>query len=137
MILPSGATVAVMDGSRFRLLRTKGVAPHLALRETAAGDVAGDNAGSGSRHHNGSSNPDRSRLAEDNYAAAVAARLNEMKARREISQLLLIADPRTLGEVRRHLGAALRDKVVGEISKDLVASSPEAIMAAIQDFRGP
>lgn len=40
---------------------------------------------------------------------------------------MVIADPRTLGELRRHFQAPLRAKLVGELAKDLVKHSAEAI----------
>jgi len=45
---------------------------------------------------------------------------------------LVIADPRTLGEMRRHYQPALSAKLVGEIAKDFVKHSVTSIKSAIE-----
>ncbi|WFP66183.1 host attachment protein [Mesorhizobium sp. WSM4904] len=43
----------------------------------------------------------------------------------------MIADPRTLGEMRRHYQPSLNAKLVGEIGKDFVKHSVESIKYAV------
>ena len=45
--------------------------------------------------------------------------------------MFLIADPRTLGEMRRHFHASLREKIIGELAKDFTEQPVSAIEAAI------
>ena len=78
MILPTGATVAVADGETVRLFRNTGVKPGVHLVEITAAAPAPAHAGSGSRHHTGSANPDGRRLVEDDFAAVTAAFLNKL-----------------------------------------------------------
>jgi protein required for attachment to host cells len=130
MILPNDATVAVVDGEKLRLFRNKGMEPNIRLTEEAA-DVEPANQGSGMRHRSTSANPDQSRLQEDDFAAAAAARLNRLALAGKIASLFVIADPRTLGELRRHLHEATKAKLVGDLAKDLTGSSVEKIEAAL------
>ncbi|RUT88823.1 host cell attachment protein, partial [Mesorhizobium sp. USDA-HM6] len=46
--------------------------------------------------------------------------------------VLIIADPRTLGELRRHYQPSLSAKLVGEITKDFVKHSVLSIEGAIE-----
>ncbi len=131
MILPNDATVAVVDGEKLRLFRNKGMEPSIRLTEEQAADVEPANQGSGMRHRSTSANPDQSRLEEDDFAAAAAARLNRLALAGKIASLFVIADPRTLGEMRRHLHEATKAKLVGDLAKDLTGSSVEKIEAAL------
>jgi len=131
MILPNDATVAVVDGEKLRLFRNKGMEPGIRLSEEQAADVEPANQGSGMRHRSTSANPDQSRLQEDDFAAAAAARLNRLALAGKIASLFVIADPRTLGELRRHLHEATKAKLVGDLAKDLTGSSVEKIEAAL------
>jgi len=131
MILPHDTMVAVVDGEKLRLFRNKGVEPHIQLAEETVADIHAPNQGSGSRHHSTSANHDRSRFAEDNFAAGAAARLNRLALDGEIASLFVIADPRSLGELRRHFHDATRKKLIGDLAKDLTHSSVETIEAAL------
>jgi protein required for attachment to host cells len=127
MILPNGATVAVVDGSRLRLFQNKGAEHGVHLMEIAAEGVERENAGSGSRHHTGAANPDSARLSEDDFSAAAAAALNKLSLEGAIEHLVLIADPRTLGEMRKHLSSQVVRKVIRDFPKDLTGHSTEEI----------
>jgi protein required for attachment to host cells len=131
MILPNDTTVAVVDGEKLRLFRNKGVEPHIRLAEEAVGGIQPANQGSGARHRSTSANPDRSRLEEDDFAAGAAARLNRLMLDGEIVSLFVIADPRTLGELRRHFHEVTRQNLVGDLARDLTGSSVEAIEDAL------
>lgn len=79
MILPTGATVAVVDGQTVRLLYNTGVKPGVHLVEITAAPPAAAHSGSGARHRTGSANSDGGRrLVEDDFAAATAAFLNKL-----------------------------------------------------------
>lgn len=131
MILPNDTTVAVVDGETLRLFRNKGVEPHVRLVEEAVTGVQPANQGSGARHRSTSANPDRSRLEEDDFAASAAAHLNRLMLDGEIVSLFVIADPRTLGELRRHFHAVTRQNLVGDLARDFTGSSVETIEAAL------
>ncbi len=130
MILPNDTTVAVANGEKLRLFRNKGMEPSIRLEEEEA-SIQPANQGSGGRHRSTSANPDESRLEEDNFAAAVAAHLNGMALDGSLSSLFVVADPRTLGEMRRHFRDALKARLIGDLAKDFTGSSVETIEAAL------
>lgn len=131
MILQNGTTVAVVDGRRLRLFLNKGHETRPELSEMISHNIDGHNAGSGARHRNSAANPDRSRLQEDDFAAAVAAALNSKMQDGTIEKLFLIADPRTLGEIRRNIERTHTPKLVGSIAKDLSERDLATIAQAI------
>lgn len=131
MIVAHDLIVAVLDGGRLRLFRNKAAEPHVDLVELPAAHLEPVNTGSGGRHRSSTANPDASRLDEDDFAAAVAAHLNHEVLAGRIERLFVIADPRTLGELRRHLHEATKAKLVGDLAKDLTGSSIEKIEAAL------
>ncbi|WP_206452828.1 host attachment family protein [Aurantimonas marina] len=132
MILPNGAIVAVADGTTLKLFRNKGVETRLDLVFFDDPAVAPVNPSSGSRHRSDSANPDRGRPAEDGFAAASAEYLNRLAVGGALDHLFLIADPRTLGEMRKHFHAKLQGKIVGELPKDLVGHPVDDIATAIR-----
>jgi protein required for attachment to host cells len=133
LILPPGTTVAVADGATLRLFRNKGVKPGVHLVEITSPRLGSTNSGSGARHHTGSANPDARRIVEDDFAAATAAFLNKRSLDGTIEQLVVIADPRTLGELRKHFHADLSGKIVGELAKDLSRRPLEDIASIIAE----
>ena len=131
MIMPNDTTVAVVDGTRMRLFRNKGVEPNIRLVALPDPEVKAINQGSGARHRSVSANPDDRRLAEDDFAAAAARYLTREALDGRIGSLFLIADPRSLGEMRRHFDGAVGSRLIGELAKDLTGHSPEAIESAL------
>jgi protein required for attachment to host cells len=131
MILANGTLVAVTDGEKLRLFRNNGHEPQIDLVELHEPGLHVANTGSGGRHRSSTANPDDSRLREDDFAAAVAGYLNREALTDAFEHLVLIADPRTLGELRKHFQASLKAKVVGELGKDLVKHPIEAIESTL------
>jgi hypothetical protein len=82
-----------------------------ALDRDHRGPPAPAHSGSGARHHTGSANPDGRRLVEDDFAAATAAFLNKLGLDGTIERLVVVSDPRTLGEMRKHFHRDLRGKI--------------------------
>jgi protein required for attachment to host cells len=89
------------------------------------------NTGSGGRHRSSTANPDASRLHEDDFAATVAAHLNHEVLAGRIERLFVIADPRTLGEVRRHLHKETSARLAGDLAKNLTGHGTDDIAAAL------
>lgn len=131
MELKKGALVAVVDGARLKLFSNAGDAGVLKLSEQSAGDVSTDNKGSGGRHASSSANPDDRQQDEDAFAAGVAELLNREATGGAVSEVVVIAAPRTLGELRKHYHKTLGAKLAGEISKDLTGHSVADIEKAI------
>ena len=69
---------------------------------------------------------------EDGVAAASAAQLNHLALDGSLDRLFVIADPRTLGELRKHFHARLQAKIVGELPKDLIDHTIHDIVMAIR-----
>jgi protein required for attachment to host cells len=101
------------------------------LVEIAVAPPAASHSGSGARHHTGSANPDGRRLAEDDFAAATAAFLNKLSLDGTIEHLVVVSDPRTLGEMRKHFHRDLKGKIIGEFAKDFSRRSLEDIASLI------
>ena len=133
MILPTGATVAVVDGGTVRLFHNPAVKFRVHLVETMAAPPAPAHSGSGARHHTGSANPDGRRLVEDDFAAATAAFLNKLSLDGTIEHLVVVSDPRTLGEMRKPFHHDLRGKIVREFAKDFSRRPLEDIASLIAD----
>ena len=132
MILPENTTVAVADGEKLRLFRNRGHEPRIELVALADPDIKVANRGSGNRHRSSAANPDAARLGEDDFAATAADYLNRQVLAGGVTQLFLIADPRTLGEMRRHFHEALTSRLVGDLAKDLTGCGVDVIVAAIE-----
>jgi protein required for attachment to host cells len=133
MILPNGTLVAVADGKHLKLYRNRGAEPHLDLVAVEDPDIDALNPASGGRHRHSGGNPDSDRGAEDAFAAAVAKHLNDLALGGHLGSLFVIADPRTLGEMRRHFHAGLSGKIVGHLAKDLTAHPVKDIVTAIRN----
>jgi protein required for attachment to host cells len=108
-----------------------GFEPRIQLVEETISSVQPAHQSSGARHRSSSANPDRWRLEEDNFAAGAAAHLNRLMLDGEIVSLFVIADPRTLGELRRHFHDVTSEKLIGDLAKDFTGGSIEIIEAAL------
>ena len=131
MQLPKGTTVAVADGEILKLFRNTGDATNPKLIALPGLDASSDNKGSGARHQSSSANPDNSQVEEDSFAAGIAGLLNRQVLDGKVTDLIVIAAPRTLGELRKHYHNKLSATLVGEISKDLTGHSVQDIEKAI------
>ncbi|MDQ0462513.1 protein required for attachment to host cells [Caulobacter ginsengisoli] len=129
MILPNGALVAVVDGEQLVLFRNTGHAePVLTAVEVPA---MAERVSGASAHRSSAANPDNDTQAEDGYATGVAELLNGWALAGRFEGLLVIAAPRTLGELRKHWHKDLQARLIGEINKDLTGQTAQDIAAAI------
>lgn len=131
MNIPKGAIVAVADGEKLNFFRNSGDEANPKLTASAVEDVTNDNKGSGARHQSSSGNPDNSQIDEDSFAAGTADLLNRQVLGGQIDNLIIIAAPRTLGELRKHYHQKLSAVLVGEIAKDLTGHSAQEIEKAV------
>lgn len=131
MQLPRGATVAVTDGEKFNLFRNAGDETHQKLVALAHEPVDGHHQGATPGRHGSSANPDGGQDREDGFSAGVVGLLNRMVLAGEISALVIIAAPRTLGAIRPSYHAKLTAILVGEIAKDLTAHPAHDVEKAI------
>ena len=131
MKIPKGAVVAVSDGEELNLFRNVGEEAAPKLTAMSDRDVTTENAGSGGRHQSSSANPSGNQQTEDNFAAGVADVLNKGVLTGKFDHLIVIAAPRTLGELRKHYHKQLSSILVGEISKDLTGHTIDDIERTI------
>lgn len=123
MIIPKGATVAVADGEILNLFRNDGDEGAPKLMSLPDAEIDTTNNGSGGRHQSSSANPAESQQDEDSFAAGTAKVLNKRVLDGKMDHLIIVAAPRTLGELRKHYHKALSAVLVGEIPKDLTGHS--------------
>lgn len=132
MKLPANSLVAVVDGENFLLFRNEGqpFEPKLRKEESPSLDVTNFSAGIkhqddiGQRHG-------RTDLGELGHAAAAAEWLNAKAISNDLDNVLVIADPKSLGEMRQHYHSELEKRVVGEIGKTLTGAPVEQIEQSI------
>ena len=58
-------------------------------------------------------------IEEERFARAMAERINKAAESGELSQIVIVAPPRALGDIRKELSHKAQGKVVGELAKDL------------------
>lgn len=78
--------------------------------------------------------PDLHKRAEAQFTAEIAEFLN---AREPVGELILVAPPRTLGQLRQLLDGQTAERVTAEIAKDLVKHPIEKIEQLITAYLEP
>ena len=69
---------------------------------------------------------------EDRFAARVADMLRQRALANEIESLIVVAPPKTLGEMRKHYHKEVEARLAGEIAKDLTNMPVPEIEKALQ-----
>ena len=131
MRLPANSHVAVVDGERFLLMRNRGagLAPELELEAEPQVEGFGESGAAG--HHDTDAKSDAWRTQDKlDHAAGVAGWLNRAVDQNRVEQLLVVADPDTLGEMRRHYSKGTQSALVGELDK-LVTGMPGPEIAKV------
>lgn len=131
MQLPQNTVIAVADGEKLNLFQNDGDAANVKLRMLPAADVDSSKIASGGRHASSSANPDDSQQNEDGFSAGVADVLNRQVLDGKIKSLVIVAAPRTLGELRTSYHKKLSDVLIGELDKDLTGHSLQDIEKAL------
>ena len=132
MKCPHKAHVALVDGERFVLLRNEGQIFEPKLSKVSEPSLEATNFSAGVKHQDKSGqikgNTDLNELA---HAAAAAEWLNAKAIAGKFDDLVVIADPKTLGEMRRHYHKELENRLSGEIDKALINEPLDRIEKAI------
>jgi protein required for attachment to host cells len=131
MQVPHNSFVLVADGKKMLFFRNEGdeAFPKLEIErkqeqenpptQEQKTDEAGASAASyGSKRHS-YSETDFHQLEEDRFAAEAAEMLKRRALRNEYDQLIVVAPPRTLGELRKHYHKEVEKRLAAEIAKDL------------------
>lgn len=124
MQLPNGSHVVVADGTQVQLFRNSGTEqdPGLKVVDLPTSEESAHKAGQG----------DTPRQNEEaGHAASVATALNAAVLSNKIKNLVVIADPGTLGEMRKLYHKALEAVLLGEIPKTLTGQSTDDILKSI------
>ena len=72
-------------------------------------------------------------LQEDRFAAEAAEMLKERALRNDFESLVVVAPPKTLGELRRHYHKEVEKRLAGEVAKDLTNMPVDEIERALQE----
>jgi protein required for attachment to host cells len=143
MDIPHNAHVLVIDGHKRLLLKNEGslVSPKLSV----AGHIEQDSAAT---HDQGSGRPglahasvgtsgsdyeqtDFHQQDEDRFAIDAADLLKREVLEGRIEALIVVADPHTLGTLRKHYHSEVEKRVLGEIAKDVAGRTTDEIAAVI------
>lgn len=129
MKIPHHAHIAIADGERFILTRNTGQIFEPKLEKLAEPDLSPSNFSAGVKHQDdaGQEKGTSTQLDELAHGAAVAEWLNQKAIAGEISDLVVVADPKTLGEMRRHYHSELEKRLVGEVDKTVTGETLDKI----------
>jgi protein required for attachment to host cells len=132
MQVPHNTFVVVADGKKMLFFRNEGDSEFLKLevdrkREQelpADRDLKRDESGrtfdaSGGAGRSAYEETDFHQLEEDRFAAETAELLKKGALRNEFESLIIVAPPKTLGELRKHYHKEVEKRLAGEIAKDL------------------
>ena len=145
MQLPNKSIILVADGRKSLFFRNEGdgEAPNLAIEDKAEQinpahhEQATDTAGMSMKTMDGRGGSmeevDFHQQEEDRFAAEIAAALKTRALANEFEALIVVAPPRTLGELRKHYHAEVERRIVGEVPKDLVNLPVPDIEKALQE----
>lgn len=139
MLLPHGTVFAVVDGTNFELYRNAGIeaeprlealpTPELELTNFSAGARIND---ANSRHAARTGDGSNDGVDESAHAIAVADWLNHQVLQHKIDKLVVVADPRSLGEMRKRYHKQLKEVLCAELAKTMTGR-PNEIINALKD----
>jgi protein required for attachment to host cells len=132
LALHNGAWVLVGDGRHALFFINHGDAeiPDLRVLETRVEnnpptrDQGSDAPGrafssAGAHARSAMDNVDWHEVEEERFARAMAERVNSAAESGEFKEIIIVAPPRTLGEIRKELSVKAQGLVVGDLAKDL------------------
>ena len=120
-MLPHNALVVVADGHSATLFRNTAKSG-LELSETTK--VTQESlSGDGAQIDEGSPRDDE----EATFAAQLSRHLNAMVLKNKFEDIAIIADPSTLGVMRKHYHKELEKRLAGELAKDLTSHPVDQI----------
>ncbi|PZM14370.1 host attachment family protein [Rhizobium tubonense] len=131
MNLPQNTIIAVADGEKLSLFQNDGDAANLKLTALPSAEIDSSKISSGGRHSSSSANPDDSQQDEDGFGSGVTDMLNKQVLDGKIKGLVIVAAPRTLGEMRKGYHKSLSAVLIGELDKDLTGHSLQDIEKAL------
>jgi protein required for attachment to host cells len=139
MQVPHNSFVVVADGEKMLFFRNEGDTDYPRLEverkreqenpptEEQKSDEAGRTFASSGPGHNAYEETDFHQLEEDRFAAETAELLRKRALNNDFESLIVVAPPRTLGELRKHYHKEVEKRLTGEIPKDLTGHPVEEI----------
>jgi protein required for attachment to host cells len=143
MKLPNNALVLVADGRKMLFLRNHGDESRMELHLEAhqeqnnpptrdqGTDSPGRSFSSAGTRRSAMEQTDFHQIEEDRFAAGAAQLLQERALKHDFKTLVVIAPPRTLGELRNHYHKEVESRIIQEIHKDLTGFPIDKIEAAL------
>ena len=133
MLLPKGTVFALADGEIFELYRNDGMEAEPKLSPLPVPELEATNKSAGMRHRLNTRDPSEDRLDEDAHAIAVIDWLNDQVIAGEIEKLVIIADPRSLGEMRKRYHKHLQAALICDLDRTLTGRSGDEIVKAVRN----
>lgn len=139
MRLPHKSVVLVADGRKMLFFENQGDAerPNLTVlhHETHPNpkdadqkrDAQGQRPSSATPGQDSTGETDFHQLEEDRFAAETAELLRTRALRGEFDHLVVVAPPRTLGELRKHYHKEVESRIHAELAKDLTGHPVDQI----------
>jgi protein required for attachment to host cells len=146
MRIPHDSYVLVVDGAKMLFFRNEGDAESPNLQVVAAEqqadpydrdiktDTAAQKPAGAGQGGSTSQETDFHQQNEDRFAADTANRINRAALANEFENLIIVAPPKTLGELRKHYHKQTVGKIIAEISKDLTGHPVDKIEAVLQKY---
>ena len=131
LVLRRGLWVVVADGEKALFLKNEGdakfpdfkVATEMAQENPATREQGAERPGrhsdGPSPHNSAYAETDWHRLSKERFADEIAERLYKLAHRGEFEEIVLVAPPRVLGEMRKKLHKEVAQKVKAEVAKTL------------------
>lgn len=125
MQIPNEALVIVADGEGARVFRNRGDERRISLHQYDQLELMNmnDDGPSGSMPDG----TDNFRIDKATFAKQLARRLNDGALKQQYRDLVLVADEKTLGEVRPLLHKEVRERLCGEVDKNLTNTPLEEL----------
>lgn len=144
MLIPHDSFIVVADGRKMLFFRNDGDAQHPNLvverkREQdnpdnidQRTDAPGRSFSSVGAGRSAYEETDFHQLEEDRFAAETAELLKKRALNNDFEKLIIVAPPKTLGELRKNYHKEVESRLIGEIDKTLTGHSVEDIEQALQ-----
>lgn len=132
MLLPKGTVFAIVDGEKFKLFRNEGTEADPDLRAMKVPELEETNMSSGMRRIPDTGNPSDDQLEEDAHVIAVTDYLNDRVLKHEIDKLVIVADPRSLGEMRRRYHKELEKALICDLDRTLTGATTDEIVKIVR-----
>lgn len=140
MQVPHNSFVVVADGEKMLFFRNEGDGEFLKLeverkrvqdnppsREQKADEAGRTFDASGGAGRSAYEETDYHELEKSRFAAETAEMLRRRALNNEFENLIIVAPPPTLGELRKHYHKEVEKRLAGEIAKDLTGHPVEQI----------